>query len=225
MNRAGIYISVILILLAVGCKKVTILDETSEKVELYDYFVDEFGNEGIVFYSYYSDHSDLAIVISAEEAELPWGPMGELVFVADTIKQSYLYDNTFSLSILQEMFYKGIERYPAQNWCNDMNHGRIPYSGSWRLPSKNEWEKVCSRIKGINAALSDIGAAPLSEDSFFWTATEDFPIAWESDDGDDDPANRALPLSINKTAYKNKDLWIKEMKYHVRAIKYILYAD
>lgn len=201
-----------------------VLDETTEKYQLYDYYVDENGNEGIV--AFVSDYR--IIVISADESYESWGPMGVLVYQSDSISVDILRNERFGLSVLQAMDAYGIDRFPAQAWCYAKNKNEeYPYTGSWRLPSYYEL-KLIFHYNGIsldelNEALYNIGGTLIGEDEMLWTCVEDFEgyISINNSTNDYDKVNRAVITSPMQQSYSDKDRWIKKQKHHVRAIKYI----
>lgn len=213
-----------------------ILDETDEIYELYDYYVDESGNEGVVAYQSTLKDEDnpepykYLLVISADETTLPWGPMNEYVMPLDTFRNSELKTNYFSLAMLQTMYSKKISRYPAQEWCFAKNHSHEIYAGSWRLPSRNELYNILSstsRVVKLNTAMRNIGGAEFEAGNMYWTCTEDFNnyITIKGQESDYDQANRAVITSPGNYVYGDKNKWLKKNAYHVRAIKYIYYYD
>ena len=56
----------------------TIVDERGDNLELYDYYVGEYGNEGIVVFI--NNLETRVLVLSSDEQELPWGQPGQLLF-------------------------------------------------------------------------------------------------------------------------------------------------
>lgn len=207
-------------------------DETTEGYQLYDYYIDSYGNEGIVAHIESSYHSSRYIIIlSADETYAYWGPMGELVYNYDEISLSALYQPSFGIAMLQNMKSMGIERFPAQAWCDQKNQSEPYPSGvSWRLPSRSEFVSIFGKgnhLSDINKALRGIGGTIVDEDHFYWTCTEDIDgyVTVGGQAIGYDQANRAVLSSPRNTAFSNKDRWIKKNKYHVRAIKYIYYHD
>ena len=207
-------------------------DDTTEEYELYDYYVDSYGNEGIVAYIHQSTNSErkYIIVISADESYQSWGPMGEMVYKSDSVSSSVCRAVGFGVAVLQAMRSIGIDRYPAQSWCNSKNEQEeYPRAGSWRLSSFNEFGLIRgangSRIESLNSALKGIGGTPILTDRIYWTCTEDFDdyITIEGEDCDYDRENRAVITSPINTTYSNKERWLKKNRYYVRAIKYVYY--
>lgn len=213
-----------------------------ESYQLYDYYVDEYGNEGIVAYTpdKYS-FLNYMIVISADETLLPWGLMGEKVCPTDSLLPSMIVNPSFSLSMIQVMKAQGISKYPAMAWCDAKNGGEEQASGSsWRLPSRRELALICGSIKErswsagyeesmkyLNQALRSIGGTEIDPQHTYWTCQEDFAGLYPQEEGANencDPNNRVLPMQPDNTLPTNKNLWIKKCNHYVRAIKYIFYA-
>lgn len=217
--------------------KALILDELDEEYELYDYYIDQHGNEGIVAYKLGSNSSSYPkgykylIVLSTDEDFLPWGPMNECVMKKDTFLNYELNQEELGIGMLQNMCSGGINRYPAQKWCFQKNHKSDIYTGSWRLPSYYELYKIFGskgmNVSKLNKALHSVGGTILDNDNFYWTSTEDFEnyITINGEVTDYDQANRAVIASPSMTTTSVKDRWIKKNKYKVRAIKYIYYYD
>ena len=212
-----------------------IIDEVVEDCTLNDVFVDEYGNEGIIAYISDDDFwGDCIIAISADESYESWGPMGEVVYKAegiafDTFPNYYiLYHPSFGLMMQQSMKSMGISRFPAQQWCDEKNHGEpYPSAASWRLPTLYEWVLI-TKNTGLNAALLSIGGTPLDDNNYYWTCTEDIDgyVSHITDSlSVSDQENRAIPVNPSRYTYDNSDYWIKKNKYHVRAIKYVYYKN
>lgn len=205
------------------------VDEVGKDCSLYDIYVDEFGNEGIIAYIHEDSAWKYIIAISADEGYEPWGPMGEAVYKPDGINFDSVENNaiftypTFGLMMLQSMKSMGINRFPAQQWCDRKNQGDpYPNAASWRLPSCEEFYTIMGNT-GLNDALISMGGTPLDEDHFYWTCTEDIDnyMQFSSTTTDYDMENRAIHLSPRLNSYINKDYWLKKNKYYVRAIKYV----
>lgn len=206
-------------------------DDTTEDYQLYDYYIDEYGNEGIVAYCYNEQSSGrkYTIVISADETLLPWGPMGETIYKSDTISVRGLRTNSFGIAIYQIMKSIGVEKFPAQAWCDIKNHDEdYPRAGSWHLPSFYEYQLIFgtkgSNVNMLNSALISIGGIPFVDD-MYWTCSEDYDnyITITDIESDYDKANRAVIISPYLTTHGYKDLWLKKNNYLVRAIKYVYY--
>ena len=211
-----------------------IVDELDGNYTLNALYEDEYGNKGIIAYiSDENDWLDRVIAISLDESYESWGPMGEAVYKSeginfDTITNYYiLYYPAFGLAMLQSMKSTGIERFPAQQWCDKKNIGD-PYSNvsSWRLPSLSEWLLISGNAE-LNHALQMAGGTPLQKNQYYWTCTEDFEgfITLGDSSATFDRENRAIPSTTDALTLHDKDNWIKKNKYHVRAIKYVYYAD
>lgn len=209
-------------------------DDTTEEYELYDYYVDSYGNEGIVAYIHQSTSSErkYVIVISADESYQSWGPMGERVYKSDSVSSSVCRSSGFGVAVLQAMHSIGIDRYPAQSWCDSKNEKEeYPRAGSWRLPSFHEFGLIRgangSKIESLNSALKGIGGTPILTDHLYWTCAEDFDnyITINGEDSDYDRENRAVITSPMNATYSNKERWLKKNRYYARAIKYVYYHD
>ncbi|MBP5479128.1 MAG: hypothetical protein J6Y15_07190 [Bacteroidaceae bacterium] len=205
------------------------VDDTTEEYELYDYYVDQYGNEGVVVYML-NTGSKMQIVISADETCLPWGPTGEQIFELDSVSRTMLTSPAYGIAMLQTMKARGIDRFPAQAWCNQKNHDeRYPQGGSWHLPTY--WELVLifgnkgARVSNINKALQSIGGTVLSLDNMYWSCTEDYEGYAKISDitSDYDSENRSVITSPARTTYSTKERWMKKNSHYVRAIKYVYY--
>lgn len=206
-----------------ACKQV-LIDERGDDLQLYDYYIDEDGNEGIVV----EKESDAIVVLSLDEAELPWGPMDEAI-IKETDK-NFFNTKRFSIAMQYAMLDKGIHKFPAQAWCYAKNKKEQIGIGSWRLPSLNDWEYLVSveyHWDEINDALIKMGGVPLSTDDLYWTCTEDYQEAFtfSDEDNDFDAANRAVNITLKLRAYTRKDRWVKNSIYKVRAIKHVYYKN
>lgn len=203
-----------------------ILDETHGIDYHYgDPYEDEFGNRGVIGYI---DRSNRVIVISTDEAVLPWGKTETAVVGADSVYTSAIFKSKFSLGMLQLMINKGISNFPAQNWCNQKNHGE-PYFGSWRLPTTYEARDILKNANRINAGLEEIGGDLIDEDALYWTCVEDLVGYDILKDAPEDfytynPIARAIPVTPKYKTPTDKSRWHKDIEYRVRAIKYIYYG-
>ena len=200
-------------------------DDTTETPVLYDYYIDEYGNEGVVVYNM-DKTSKYAIVMSLDESLQSWGPMGEMVYGVDSIRSTLLSNHSYGVAMHQAMKARGINRYPAQAWCDQKNGGeKYARAGSWRLPSYYEWGLIINRLSKINTAMTEMGGTPLDDSHHYWVCDEDYVgrIKINGTTSDYDCENRAVVTSPTKSTYGNKDRWLKKNKYYVRAIKYIYY--
>lgn len=208
-------------------------DDTTEEYQLYDYYIDQYGNEGIVAFidSSKSFAYKVIIVISVDEANLPWGSLNERVYLRDSIDRNRLEAPTYGVAMLQTMCSRGIDKYPAQAWCHNKNNDEpYPRGGSWRLPTYYEYRQIFDEkhnedhINALNKALTNVGGTPLS-DAPYWTCTEDVKnyIVFKDNETDYDQASRAVVIFPSLTTYSNKDKWLKKNYYNVRAIKYVYY--
>lgn len=205
-------------------------DDTTEKYQLYDYYVDSYGNEGIV--AYIPGSQKYTIVISSDESYQSWGPMGECIYKSDTISKLGLSQPSFGVAMHQVMKSIGIQKFPAQTWCHEKNFDEeYPRAGSWRLPSYYELQLIFGskgkNVDALNDALNGIGATPLNKNNIYWTCVEDFDgyITIEDNISDYDKENRAVISSPLNATYGYKDRWLKKNKYYVRAIKYVYYSN
>lgn len=204
-----------------------ILDET-HGVDYHsgDLYVDDYGNRGIVAYV---KRNQCVVVISADEAVLPWGDMGAAVVKTDSVRSGTIYDDQFSLAMLQLMINIGISNFPAQQWCNDKNHGE-PYSGSWRLPTNYEMRDMLFKASAtsLNKELDKIGGDLIDENALYWTCVEDYPGFDFVKKAPEEfftynPKERALPVTPKNKTTADKTNWHKDIEYRVRAIKYVYY--
>lgn len=231
MNYRYAILIICVICFSIACddEPINIID-CSEELKLYDYYVDEFGNEGIVVRLYDYETTKCAIVMSADEAEAVWGPSGFVVFDADSeMLEDHLEHPRFSMMMSRKVIECGVDRFPAFKWCLDKNHGRQLTADSWMLPSYHEFMTILDRcrIDALNDALISIGGMPIINNAY-WTCTEDHVAVLSTSDGDYDPLNWAINIipsydkSNKYTYYKHKYImWNKTLAYKVRAIKYI----
>ena len=215
-------------MLCVSCVKSSdlILNEAYEDYKTYDYYVDEYGNEGIIAkIVYLNKEIKYIIVISADESLQAWGPMDNVAYKKDSLSYFEVKSSLIGLAMCQLMCRDGIEKYPAQNWCFSKNHGSHVYSGSWRLPSVEEHKLILGNVKELNAALYRIGGTLIDEDKHYWTCVEDWDNYVSSSENKDgfDQANRAIAMAPGDIIYVYKDQWLKMKQHYVRAIKYIYY--
>lgn len=227
LRRTTHIIKIALLLMVAGllaaCEQV-LIDERGDDLRLYDYYIDEDGNEGIVV----EKDSDAIVVLSLDEVELSWGPMDEAVF-KETDKH-FFATKGFSVAMQYAMLNKGIHKFPAQAWCYAKNKEEQISIGSWRLPSLYDWQYLVDveyHWDDINEALIKMGGVPLSTDDHYWTSTEDYQEAFSfsDEDNDYDAANRAVNITIDLRAFTRKDRWTKNTEYKVRAIKHVYYKD
>lgn len=235
MKKTVVLLIFIVSLLGFSCRfesEGVFTDDTTEEYQLYDYYIDSYGNEGIVAYIHSSKNSDrkYMIVISSDESYESWGPMGENVYKSDTISKSGINQPSFGVAMHQAMKSMGIQRFPAQTWCDKKNFNEeYPRAGSWRLPSYHEYQLIFGqkgeKVDVLNSSLKGIGASPIIKNNMYWTCVEDFDgyITIKDKLSDYDKENRAVISSPLNATYGYKDRWIKKNKYYVRAIKYVYY--
>lgn len=208
-----------------------LFDETTENYQLYDYYVDENGNEGIVVHIEDNEYSGCIIVMSADEACLPWGPIGEVVYQGTNTFRSpdrSYGDNSFGVAMLHLTRSKGIEKYPAMAWCDQKNKNVLPSGSSWRLPTRDELIDIlgwsyATDIDEINSALSDIGGVTVNKDNYYWTCAEDYEdyihtVFDKNLEQVADPLNNAIATQPES---RDKNCRLKKSYNYVRAIKYI----
>lgn len=208
-------------------------DDTTEEYQLYDYYVDEYGNEGVVAYisgQKVSWSNKYILVVSSDEAYLPWGIMGENIYKSDTITDMGFRDPSFGIAMHQLMKSYEIGKFPAQAWCDAKNNDeKYPRAGSWHLPSYYEYQLIFgstgARVSSLNKALSNIGGTPFNAANMYWTCVEDFDdyIHIKNAESDYDKENRAVIASPANSICSDKDRWLKKNRYYVRAIKYVYY--
>ena len=202
-------------------------EQLEKEYSLYDIYTDEYGNEGIVLYAEHGKEHGRFLVLSLDETFLPWGPTEEQVFLSDSITWSM----ELGVSILQCMYERGIENYPAMAWCNKKNHGKLPYTGSWRLPTVSEWIAIVGEkgayVSAINEELAKYKAPLIQNDDgyLFWMCEEDYNdyITLVSTISDYDPYNRAVAVSAGIRFRVDKDYWSKKSYHYVRALKHVHY--
>lgn len=228
MNK---FASIILFsLLLISCQDKII--QPTEKYQMFDYYVDAYGNEGIVIEDSINK-GILYFVISADETFLPWGSKD--IQVNPELYIDYTYG--FPLKMLQRMIFLGIENFPAQAWCNAKNHGTKLNVSSWRLSSADEityFRKNKFKLDSLNEALLSIGGTPLDTSELYWTCYEDCPSKMKTYKNyymTYDPSHRAMaytPLgtwsAIKINGNVDKAIWSKNNTHKVRAVKYI-YAN
>lgn len=209
---------------------IVLTDERGDQLEIYDYYVDSNGNEGIVVYA----NSSRIIVMSLDEAELSWGPQDNQVFALQD--KDLLTRNTFSLSMQYAMIEAGLDQFAAQAWCQKKNPNGAVEMGNWRLPSYYDWDRCIMwksdknrHLKQLNKFLKLYGGKELSEQDYYWTCTEDYDEYFVFNDTtlvyDFDASNRAIAITPMLLASIEKDRWVKRNRYKVRAIKYVYYKD
>lgn len=219
-------------LLLSACKKNDDLfysEDTGAEFNLYDYYIDNYGNEGIVAYVSGNDSNKYFIILSLDETEAQWGPTGMQVFNGSS-PDNYT-SSRFGLAMLYCMYSIGMERFPAQQWCFSKNTGETyPRAGSWRLPTYTDWWLIIgetvypdSNIAQLNRHIQDHYGTPLGTNAYYWCCEEDYEgyVELVDTESDFDPENRAVMTTPLWRASADKDKWIKKNSHNVRAIKYI----
>lgn len=238
LNKYSSLFFVLLCLSLISCDKESdalLVDELDEEYQLYDYYIDKNGNEGIVAYilngNSYPEGYKYMIVMSSDEGLEPWGPMGEIVMKKDSASTSEFTRPTAGITMLQSMNSREMNRYPAQNWCFSKNKSGEISASSWHLPTFYELLLIFGpkgkNVSNLNHALQVTGGKLIDESQFYWTCMEDYEgyITVDDLELDYDQANRAILTSPHISTSANKDRWLKKNKYYVRAIKYIYYYD
>lgn len=216
-----------------------ILDETNDKnYNIYDMYVDEFGNRGVIAYNVPSSLASYIMIVSVDESIETWGSAETSIYPTDSISTTETNSICYGIGVLQRMIELGIEDFPAQNWCNKKNHNNNPYTGSWHLPTYHEIRLLMDRSYGINETISEFGGTIINDTVTHWTCQEDYIGDYytkvdSTNKYGYNPANRALVYPLVKDnpsdrkysnyRYYSKANWSKTNKYHVRAVKYIYY--
>lgn len=235
------FLFILICISLISCDKESdalLVDELDEEYQLYDYYIDEKGNEGIVAYilngnssSEYPKGYKYMIVLSSDESLEPWGPMGEIVMKKDSASTWEFSQPTVGITMLQSMNSRGMNRYPAQNWCFNKNRSIDILSSSWHLPTSYELLQIFGskggNVSNLNHALQVTGGKLIDVSHLYWTCMEDYDgyIKVNGQSIDYDQANRAILTSPLHSTFSDKDRWLKKNKYYVRAIKYIYYYD
>lgn len=214
MPRLFSYLFLTCIIL-VSCEGSGIADITNGKeYQLYDYYIDKNGEEGIIVSSY----KKKILVMSLDESECIWSKTGFTVANNDTIIKNY---DERALFLNQRATYLGLENFPAFKWCIDKNRSKkYPDINSWILPSLDHQSRhITSSIRYnyelINEHIINYGGTPLDSEACYWLADEPSLIYTSSEVSD---LEHSLAFTMSKD-------WIvsKERKCKVRAFKYILY--
>lgn len=201
--------------------------------QLYDYYRDELGNEGVVVWKAHSnDGREFVAVLSGDEADCVWGPEDVNVFpFNEHANIGFAGNPVFAIQVNQVVERLGTASYPAFQWCHAKNapDERI-HASSWMLPSDIIMYLILNKHSGdIDNALAKYGMTPLSHSGYYWTCTEDIEeyFAFSNEDytyaSGFDPASRAIPVTYDALYPVMKTNWRKSLSYHVRAVKYIHY--
>lgn len=215
-----------------------------EDYELYDIYEDQYGNKGMVAVKEEGENYKCIIVVSADEAELSWGPVGELVFKQySNVDDNELYVDLsydpwspffFTLTVNQIVEDNDPTKFPAFQWCFDKNgNEKQIHSSSWMLAGLAEINMIFQILKEgglLNEKLSDAGFEQFAVNGTpYWVCCEDFSSGVYFTDEDlqinldFDPYTRAIPIEYPSKGKSNKSEWAKDRIYRVRAIKYIYY--
>lgn len=200
----------------ISCEGAGVADITDGiEYELYDYYIDENGEEGIVVSSG-SNKGKYILIMSLDESECIWSKTGISVANNDTLIRYY---NERALFLNQRATYLGLENFPAFKWCIDKNHSKkYPDINSWILPSLYHQSRhittITNKYKLINKHIKNYGGTPLDSEALYWLADE--PSMTYTSRPVDTEHSLAFSMSTFWTISKEK-------KCKVRAFKYILY--
>lgn len=235
-HTAGILFTTIFFVLLYSCEEMETAKpyiplSNHEEYDLYDYYIDEYDNEGIVvLVQEFKNRPSYIIVMSLDESYEYWGPLGTIVNKDNEINDYLL----LGVIMHQGMSYIGIDSFPAQDWCHKKNKNeKYPWAGSWRLPTDYELGRAITvpfygNLIQLNEAIERYGGVPIDKTKPYWTCTEDYDRTQETA-GESvtiyDPANRALVVAADYTLYNDKKEWLKSKKHYVRAIKYVYYKQ
>lgn len=221
--KRGLYLIVIFLYSSCTYMNPSELIRNEDDIHLYDYYVDEFGNEGIV--TYISHDSTDVMIVSADEGYMSWGPVDCQLLE----REQYIIGQELSMIMLQKAIFFNINRFPAFKWCNDKNSGGLLNVASWMLPSEWEmkymmWGPQCD-LASLNEALINIGGTPIDANELYWTATEDkarlISDHYKKYGADFSPEMRAVCMNPLGDSREKMIYWIKSNKHRVRAVKYI----
>lgn len=205
--------------------------------DLYDCYIDDYGNRGIVADLRLDDTSSVnyIIALSLDEGVAEWGPEDEAVFpLFDGFNVGYINGFYFGLDMNQIVSSYGRGRFPVFDWCHSKNSGEPIHSSSWILPTMSEYESIFGNdISRLNKAMVEAGGSPIAVtedlDALYWTAVEDidgyFHFSDESISAEYDQKRRAVPILYPGLFPVDKTLWEKHNSYRVRAIKYIYFRS
>lgn len=194
------------------------LIRNEDDIQLYDYYIDDNGNEGVVVYKTEQD----ILVISIDEGLVSWGP-GDLSIMPHGLHSG----GKCSMKTMQNAIFYGIDRFPAFKWCNAKNPDGQLNVTSWMLPCANEMRYLFYQvdISYLNKVLMKIGGTPISPGELYWTASEDTYYFDQYDDYGNNyiPEMRAVCMTPELDSDYKIIYWIKSQKHRVRAVKYIKY--
>lgn len=224
----------LVVILLVGCQTKLANDSVGfDTYQLYDYYCDELGNEGIVAWKErYDDGPEFVAVISGDETDCIWGPEDRNVIPFNEYANvSFLYNPVYAIQMNQAVERLGAASYPAFQWCHSKNAtGERIHASSWILPSQMMMDDILEEnYRAIDNALTQYGMTPLSQSGYYWTCTEDIEGFFRFADDEYtyaygfDPVSRAIPITFNARYPVWKTDWQKSLSYHVRAIKIIHY--
>lgn len=223
----------LLVMMLASCHKAkgVFTDELNNGCRLYDYYEDSYGNGGIVaeIVTPADNKGTSILVLSLDEAALPWGPTEERVY-RERVSSGGTAISSFGIAMLQIMRSMGISRFPAQEWCDQKNKQETYVrGGSWHLPTVYDLELIFGnsgrKVDSLNTALLKAGGVPVAKNALYWTCVEDIDSLWTFSGMENtfDPENRAVPINYQAKSFTNKDRWLKKNRYNVRAVKCIYY--
>lgn len=207
---------------------------------LFDYYEDPYGNQGIVIAVAYTTYSDqpneqdlkYIIVMSLDESYDYWGPIKQQIYRKDSISTNIPNQPAYGVAMLQTMCAIGIDYFPAQAWCYEKNKQEIyPHAGSWRLPSTDEIytfsQKSSSHLIALNKQILKYRGVPLKSNEMYWTCTEDYEnyVHFNYSEAHYNASDRAIACTPIYNSIEGKKYWNKSEKHYVRAIKYIYYNN
>ena len=217
-------ISVILFVSFTSCTYMnpTELIHNEDDIQLYDYYVDELGNEGVVVYI--SNDSTNVMVLSSDEGYAAWGPTNLQLSSSTGVDSA----ERLSMHMMTMAVAYKIVRFPAFQWCYKKNGSGPVRVTDWMLPTEREillWLRSGCNFTKLNDALVKIGGTPVSQDELYWTSTEDMKKiihSTYSDYGSDYmPDMRAVCINLSLDSKYKMIYWIKSREHRVRAVKYI----
>jgi len=226
---------IFLLLVLAGCSQERLANDSVgfDDYQLYDRYVDDNGNEGIVAFKYNQDNYGIVLVLSADETLAAWGPENKNVIQFNDYANIDFADSyAFAIEINQTVELLGFEKFPAFGWCHNKNKdSKRIHASSWILPNVSFLSYIFSNLEKLNESLAKNGMTLLSDEAYYWTCNEDiedyFHFADESAQNayDYDPVSRAIPMATDLLFPTHKTAWQKEKVYRVRAVKCIYYKS
>jgi hypothetical protein len=135
----------------------TSVTPTVKKYVMGSYY-DEDGVRGIVFDV---DKDSLhGIIVSLDETTASW---------AKTYVETGAFDIADGTKNVEKIKEKGIADYPAFDWCDKKNTGKI---SGWYLPAQNELSLIVSKHKQLQDSLVAHAGTMLDASAEYWSSTE-----------------------------------------------------